>query len=489
MMKPLAILVGIAAALLVLAATARAEDAVPRLALVIGNANYPDADAPLKEPINDAHALADELKHDGFAVTTAENLGHEAMLQAFDKLYAAIKPRALVVVFFSGYGIQSGKQTFLIPVDAQIWTENDIRRDGIGLDNVLDELNSRGAGVKLAILDASRRNPFERRFRAVSMGLAPATSTPQNSLVMFSAAPRTVVDDATTSHGLFVEELLKEMRAPDLTADEALSRTAKGVSRASDGVQVPWISSSLTEDFSFSGAATPQVFVPPNTNSNTTGGPSSTAPSDTQANNAPQQPQIPQLPQLPQQPQTPQQPQQPQAPALTPNQLAYWANDEIVSALTDLIAKTPDDENLYYKRGQYFAGKAAYKLALADLDRAVTLNGKDAFALNNRCWVRAVVGDLQSALGDCNAALKVRPFFIDALDSRGLVFLKLGMYPNALADFDAALKLNAKFASSLYGRGLARQHTGQPALAAADLQAAAQLDPDIASEYKSWGVE
>jgi len=486
MMKPLAILVGIAAALLVLAATARAEDAVPRLALVIGNANYPDADAPLKEPINDAHALADELKHDGFAVTTAENLGHEAMLQAFDKLYAAIKPRALVVVFFSGYGIQSGKQTFLIPVDAQIWTENDIRRDGIGLDNVLDELNSRGAGVKLAILDASRRNPFERRFRAVSMGLAPATSAPQNSLVMFSAAPRTVVDDATTSHGLFVDELLKEMRAPDLTADEALSRTAKGVSRASDGVQVPWISSSLTEDFSFSGAATPQVFVPPNTNTNTTSGPSSTAPSDTQANNAPQQPQIPQLPQLPQQPQKP---QQPQAPALTPDQLAYWASDEIVSALTDLIAKTPDDENLYYKRGQYFAGKAAYKLALADLDRAVTLNGKDAFALNNRCWVRAVVGNLQSALGDCNAALKVRPFFIDALDSRGLVFLKLGMYPNALADFDAALKLNAKFASSLYGRGLARQHTGQPALAAADLQAAAQLDPDIASEYKSWGVE
>ena len=499
MMKPLAILIRIAAALLVLSGVARAEDAVPRLALVIGNANYPDADAPLKEPVNDAHALADELKHDGFAVTTAENLGHEAMLQAFDKLYAAIKPRALVLVFFSGYGIQSGKQTFMIPVDAQIWTENDIRRDGIGLDNVLDELNSRGAGVKLAILDASRRNPFERRFRAVSMGLAPASSAPQNSLVMFSAAPRTVVDDATTSHGLFVDELLKEMRAPDLTADEALSRTAKGVSHASDGVQVPWISSSLTEDFSFSGAASPQVFVPPNTNANTSSTPNSTPPStDTQANNAPEQPQIPKLPQipeLPQQPQTPQQPQlpqqsqHPQTPAPRPDQLAYWANDEIVSALTDLMAKTPNDENLYYKRGQYFAGKGAYKLALADLDRAVTLNGKDAFALNNRCWVRAVVGDLQSALGDCNAALKLRPFFPDALDSRGLVFLKLGFYPNALADFDAALKLNAKFASSLYGRGLARQHTGQPALATADLQAAAQLDPDIAAEYKSWGVE
>jgi tetratricopeptide (TPR) repeat protein len=488
MIKPLAILVSIAAALLVLSNVARADDAVPRLALVIGNASYPDADAPLKEAVNDAHALADELKHDGFAVTTAENLGHEAMLQAFDKLYAAIKPRALVVVFFSGYGIQSGRQTFMIPIDAQIWTDNDIRRDGVGLDNVLDELNSRGAGVKLAILDASRRNPYERRFRAASIGLAPPASAPQNSLVMYSAAPGTVVDDATTSHGLFVDELLKEMRAPDLTADEALSRTARGVSHASDGVQVPWISSSLTEDFSFSGAAT--TFVPPNTNASNAGPPTSTTPSSsTQANNESQQPQIPQAPQIPQLPQQPQTPQQPQAPALTPDQLPYWANDEIVSALTDLMAKTPNDENLYYKRGQYFAGKGAYKLALADLDRAVTLNGKDAFALNNRCWVRAVVGDMQSALGDCNAALKLRPFFVDAFDSRGLVFLKLGFYPNALADFDAALKLNAKLASSLYGRGLARQQTGQPALAAADLQAAAQLDPDIAAEYKSWGVQ
>ncbi len=484
-MKPLAILISVAAVLLVLAHGARADDAVTRLALVIGNANYPDADAPLKEPVNDAHALADELTHDGFAVTMAENLGHEAMLRAFDKLYASIKPRALVVVFFSGYGIQSGKQSFMIPLDAQIWTEKDIRRDGIGIDSVLDELNSRGAGVKLVILDASRRNPFERRFRPASMGLAPPASAPQNSLVMYSAAPGSVVDDAPGPHGLFVDELLKEIRAPDLTADEALSRTAKGVSRASDGVQVPWMSSSLTEDFSFSGAATTQVFVPPNANNNG-GTSSSTSPhTNTEADNQSQQPQI-QIPQLPQQPQPP---QKPQTAALTPDQLAYWAGDEVVSALTDLMAKTPNDENLYYKRGQYFAGRGAYKLALADLDRAVTLDGKDAFALNNRCWVRAVVGDLQSGLADCNAALKLRPFFVDALDSRGLVFLKLGLYPKALADFDAALKLNAKLASSLYGRGLARQRTGQPALGAADLQAAAQIDPDIAAEYRRWGVE
>jgi lipoprotein NlpI len=465
MMKHLAILIGIAAALLAQPSSVRADDAVPRVALVIGNATYPDADSPLKEAANDARAMADELKHDGFDVVTGENLGREAMQQTLEKLYASIKPRSLVLVFFSGFGIQSGRQTFMIPIDAQIWTENDIRRDGVSLDRILDELNSRGAGVKLAILDASRRNPFERRLRAGSAGLAPPAAAPQNSLVMYSAAPGSVVDDAPGAHGLFVDELLKEMRAPDLTADEALSRTAKGVSRASGGVQVPWISSSLTEDFSFTEATKPPISIPP-IKSNTQANTSTDSPVDNQ-----------------------QQQQQKTPPQLTPDQFAYWASDPIVQALTDLLRKTPNDENLYYKRGQYFASKNAWKLALADLDQAVALDGKDVHALNNRCFVHAVVGDMQSALADCNAALEQRPFFVDALDSRGLVFLKMNLYPNALADFDAALKLNAKLASSLYGRGLARQRTGQPAPGAADLQAAAQIDPDIASEFKSWGVQ
>jgi lipoprotein NlpI len=458
-------LIGIAAALLAQPSSVRADDAVPRVALVIGNATYPDADSPLKEAANDARAMADELKHDGFDVVTGENLGREAMQQTLEKLYASIKPRSLVLVFFSGFGIQSGRQTFMIPIDAQIWTENDIRRDGVSLDRILDELNSRGAGVKLAILDASRRNPFERRLRAGSAGLAPPAAAPQNSLVMYSAAPGSVVDDAPGAHGLFVDELLKEMRAPDLTADEALSRTAKGVSRASGGVQVPWISSSLTEDFSFTEATKPPISIPP-IKSNTQANASTDSPVDNQ-----------------------QQQQQKTPPQLTPDQFAYWASDPIVQALTDLLRKTPNDENLYYKRGQYFASKNAWKLALADLDQAVALDGKDVHALNNRCFVHAVVGDMQSALADCNAALKQRPFFVDALDSRGLVFLKMNLYPNALADFDAALKLNAKLASSLYDRGLARQRTGQPAPGAADLQAAAQIDPDIASEFKSWGVQ
>src|SRR5215472_6742226 len=86
--------------------TAPSSAAGDRYGLVVGNARYPDADAPLKEPINDARDVADELKRDGFKVDTGENLTGDAMRRAFDALYARIKPGDVVLLFFSGYGIQ-----------------------------------------------------------------------------------------------------------------------------------------------------------------------------------------------------------------------------------------------------------------------------------------------------------------------------------------------------------------------------------------------
>src|SRR3977135_2328115 len=240
-----------------------------RYALVIGNAKYPDAEAPLKEAINDAREVADELKRDGFNVEIGENLTGEAMRRAFDKLYGKIKPGSVALIFFSGFGVQSGRQSYMIPVDAQIWTEPDVRRDGFSLETILGEINSRGAGVKIALIDASRRNPFERRFRSFSAGLAPVIA-PNGTLVMYSAALSSVVGDTGGAHSLFVSELLKEIRVPDLMAEETLNRTRVGVTRASRSEQVPWISSSLAEDFSFipgTGAPPhppgPQALTPP----------------------------------------------------------------------------------------------------------------------------------------------------------------------------------------------------------------------------------
>ena len=246
----LALLVILISSVVSIVPSVAADSRADRFALVIGNAKYPDAEAPLKEPINDARDVADELKRDGFNVDIGENLTGDAMRRAFERLYGRIKPGSVVLIFFSGFGVQSARQSYMIPVDAQIWTEPDVRRDGFSLETILGEINSRGAGVKIALIDASRRNPFERRFRSFSAGLAPVIA-PNGTLVMYSAALSSVISDNGSDHSLFVQELLKEIRVPDLMAEETLNRTRVGVTRASRSEQVPWISSSLAEDFSF----------------------------------------------------------------------------------------------------------------------------------------------------------------------------------------------------------------------------------------------
>src|ERR1700738_2528328 len=462
--------------------------AADRFALVIGNAKYPDAEAPLKEPVNDAREVADELKRDGFNVEVGENLTGDAMRRAFDRLYGRIKPGSVALVFFSGFGCQSNRQSFMMPVDAQIWTEPDVRRDGFSLEAVLGEINNRGAGVKIALIDASRRNPFERRLRSFSAGLAPVIA-PNGTLVMYSAALSSVISDNGGDHSLFVQELLKEIRVPDLMAEETLNRTRVGVTRASRQEQVPWISSSLAEDFSFIPGASPKP-------------PGSVAALPKPAAEPPPLPRIeapsprvePPPPALkPVEVPSPDKPcaDKPLAdkpPEKTDGNTPVLADDPTIKSLTLKLADNPDDAGALYRRGQVYASKGAYTLAIKDFDNSLRLNPKDVEAYNNRCWTRTVVGDLQAALKDCNEALRLRPNFVDALDSRGLVNLKSGQTKNAIADFDAALRINPRLTSSLYGRGLAKQRNGAISEGAVDISNAKAMDPNIAKEFADYGV-
>ncbi len=481
-----------------------------RYALVIGNAKYPDAEAPLKEPINDARDIAEELKRDGFNVDIGENLTAEQMRRAFDRLYGKIKPGSVALLFFSGFGVQSSRQSYMIPVDAQIWTEPDVRRDGFSLETVLGEINSRGAGVKIALIDASRRNPFERRFRSFSAGLAPVIA-PNGTLVMYSAALSSVVSDNGSDRSLFVKELLKEIRTPDLMAEETLNRTRVGVTRASRQEQVPWISSSLAEDFSFipSGSgprpasqpstpvatapATPPVSAPaPPPPSPPVAAPAPPPPPPVAAPAPPPPPPVA-TPAPP--PPAPSKPAQsaplPPAPPVKPAEgpALALADDPTIKSLTAKLSDNPDDAAALYRRGQVYASKGAYELAIKDFNNSLRLNPKDVEAFNNRCWARTVIGDLQAALKDCNEALRLRPNFVDALDSRGLVNLKSGQNKNAISDFDAALKINPRLTSSLYGRGLAKKRNGSISEGDLDINNAKAMDPNIVKEFAEYGVQ
>jgi Flp pilus assembly protein TadD len=412
------------------------------VALLIGNAAYPDAEAPLKEPVNDARALGDELKRQGFAVDIGEDLKREAMQRALEKFYERIKPASSSVIFFSGFGIQSDRQSYLIPVDAQIWNEGDVRRDGFSLEKVLAEMSSRGAAVKIAIVDASRRNPYERRFRNVSAGLA-AITAPSGTVVMTSAPLDTVVSDG--SPPVFVTELIKELKVSDATIEQIFNRTRMDVSRATKGQQVPWFSSSLDENVAL--ASSSQSAALP-ANSSARANPASSTSSSGPAK-------------------------------MTPDPVTKPAASE--DANTNDLAS-------FYERGQRYALNGDFALAIKSFDEVIRLDPKHAGALNDRCWAQGMIGALHDALADCNEALRISPNYVDALDSRGLVNLKLGMLKMAIADYDAALRIDPKHASSLYGRGIAKLRSGNVDSGHSDINAAKAIQPTIADEFAGYGI-
>jgi uncharacterized caspase-like protein len=221
----------------------------PRIALVIGNGHYPDANAPLTQSINDARALTRALRRDGFDVDVVEDASKDDMKRAVERLKLKIRPESVVMLFFGGYGVQAGRESYMIPVDAAIWKEADVRRDGISIESVLAAMKERGAYAKLAVIDASRRNPYERRFRAFSHGLAPINA-PENALILSSATPGKVADDSEGQYSVLMAELLNNLNAP-ADVETVFSRTRLAVSRASDGEQVPSVSSSLVDDVRF----------------------------------------------------------------------------------------------------------------------------------------------------------------------------------------------------------------------------------------------
>lgn len=220
-----------------------------RLALVIGNGHYPDASAPLTQSINDARALSSSLRKNGFDVDMVEDATKDDMVRAVGRLKSRIKHDSVVMLFFGGFGVQAGRESYMLPVDAVIWKESDVRRHGVSIEGVLEMMKEQGAKAKLVVVDASRRNPYERRFRSYSHGLAPISAS-DNALILTSASPGKVVDDGKGEHSVLVSEFLNNLSKQG-SAESVFNKTRLAISRASEGDQVPTVSSSLLEDVQF----------------------------------------------------------------------------------------------------------------------------------------------------------------------------------------------------------------------------------------------
>jgi uncharacterized caspase-like protein len=254
---------GFAAVAPLLAATALPVHAAAgsRVALVIGNADYKVG--ALKNPVNDAKAVATSLRSLGFAVTHRENASLREMLEAFQQFSTQSRSADVRVVYYAGHGVQLKGRNYLLPVDTEIRAEDEMPNKSADLNEFLDRLGGIKQGINVVILDACRNNPFSgseivgpdgRRLKfrgATPSGLA-AVEAPLGSMIAFSTAPGGVaLDNPQEQHSLYTKHLLDNLSAPGLPVELLFKRVRLAVAKETGRVQVPWESSSLTGDFCF----------------------------------------------------------------------------------------------------------------------------------------------------------------------------------------------------------------------------------------------
>ncbi len=242
------ILIRLLACFAALCAAALPAAAEKRVALVLGNAAYKEA--PLKNPVNDARAMAAKLKQLGFTVILRENTTKLEMERAVADFGDQLGPETIGLFFYAGHGMQVDGRNFLVPTDARIATQARVRLETLDVDLVLDQMAAAGSRVNLVLLDACRNNPFERRFRATGGGLA-QINAPQGTLISYATAPGKVAADGAGDNGLYTAELLRALDTPGLQVEEVFKRVRIEVARVSQGAQTPWEASSLTGTFYF----------------------------------------------------------------------------------------------------------------------------------------------------------------------------------------------------------------------------------------------
>ena len=238
-----------AGALTLLRTPVYAQSAAPRMALVIGNARYPHS--PLDNPVNDAEAIAGQLKATGFDVSIQLDTGRETLIKAIVDYVTRLAARKAVGLFyFAGHGAQLAWRNYLIPVDAVIRSQSDIAPQSVELNILLQGLGKAANPMNVVILDACRDNPFGKAMPLDQKGLS-QFDAPLGSLLAYATSPGNVASDGAGANGLYTESLLAELKVPGAKIEDVFKRVRLAVRRRSNGRQVPWESTSLEEDFYF----------------------------------------------------------------------------------------------------------------------------------------------------------------------------------------------------------------------------------------------
>ena len=234
-----------------------AQETGKRLALIIGNDAY--SISPLKNAVNDAHAMDKALKSAGFQTVTLENARKADMDRAIGEFLDKLGPDDTALFFFAGHGVQIESENFLVPVDfPSVATISAAKFACMSVARIFDELKRKRVKRNIVILDACRSNPVADKY-SLEAGLANPQDAPAESFVAFSTGPgQTAADNPNGRDSWFTEALADYISQSSLTVEinDVFTRVKKRVSQATEGRQTPWTTSNLTTKFYF--------HVPPN---------------------------------------------------------------------------------------------------------------------------------------------------------------------------------------------------------------------------------
>ena len=241
-------------ALLSTLALAQAQAPEPRLALIVGNADY--AFGALANPINDAKAVAHSLEAAGFDVTLLIDADQAKLQTALSAFGVALKRKGGVGLFyFAGHGVQMSGENYLLPIGMRIRGEDDIKIGAVTATEIVETMSSAREGLNIVVLDACRNNPISK---GKTRGLSRIDSN-ESLFVSYSTSPGEVALDGEGANSPYTKYLAASIATPNLNIEETFKRTLKGVYVETKGEQIPWISSTFFGDFVFhpNGAALP----------------------------------------------------------------------------------------------------------------------------------------------------------------------------------------------------------------------------------------
>jgi len=225
-----------------------------RVALIIGNTDYLSLPR-LKNSVNDATKVRDTLHDAGFETFYGVNLTHLEIEELLRKFFRDVDKADIATIYYSGHGVQVAGDNFIVPVDAKLATPYDIEQQTFKVGDIFNYLTQHSR-AQVIFLDACRNNPFKTdRFwigdtlktTDVKAGLA-RVNYGVGSLIAFSTEPGAVAYDGTGALSPYTTALVRHITAPNEEIRRALTLVRREVISATDGLQVPWENSALTDD-------------------------------------------------------------------------------------------------------------------------------------------------------------------------------------------------------------------------------------------------